>query len=261
MPAFNPTQVNFLNEKIGAIIDNKLDSFRKEIKEEIKQMITENLNELLQPLHDELSTAKKQIEANESKIIYLEENINTLKADVINLKKQHETTMADSISDNLFLYGPLIQTAINANQNENPIQTAKNLIKEATKLELSPKSIISAYRVGKAPSDTLDKRPLKIRVADRVTKYELQKTFRTTKPNGLFISEELTKTRNTIFFKLRKLKKSTDIPKYVWTNDGIIKCKKTPVGKTYNIENEEDFNKFLSDCNINLSDHAHLFED
>ena len=59
MPAFNPTQVNFLNEKIGAIIDNKLDSFRKEIKEEIKQMITENLNELLQPLHDELSTAKK----------------------------------------------------------------------------------------------------------------------------------------------------------------------------------------------------------
>ena len=255
MSVFSQKQLTYLNEKIIAAFDDKLENFKKEVK----QIITENLNELLKPLHSELSTAKKQIEANESKVVYLEEHINNLKADVINLKKQHEITVADSISDNLFLYGPLIQTTSNTIQNENPILTAKNLIKEATKLEISSKSIISAYRVGKAPSDTLDKRPLKIRVADRATKYELQKTFRTTKPNGLFISEELTKTRNTLFFKLRKLKKATEIPKYVWTNDGVIKCKKSPVGKTYNIENEEDFNKFLSDCDINLSDHAHLF--
>ena len=96
-------------------------------------------------------------------------------------------------------------------------------------------------------------RPLKIEISNRVKKHEILKACiarRSKECRGLFINEELIKTRNSLFYELRQIKKNHHHPLILFTRDGIIKARKTQTGKLYNINSEKDLNVFLGDSGI-----------
>ena len=264
MAIFSPKQVTFINTVVGDTFNQIFDQKLETIKQEVEKSVMKAVEKLIHPLLERIEKTEEMVKSYENKVTELEKhlakkdseieslenNLSELKNEFYTLKKLQDCNEANAIADNLFIYGPSL--VING---EITADSVRNLIRDTTKVSIPSRNFLSVYKVGKKPDEGIDKRPIKLRLSDRATKYEIMQAFRTAKPQGLFISEELTKTRNSLFYKLRKLRKITNIPKFVWTRDGIIKAKKAAEGKTYNIENIDDFNKFILDTGLNLDDY------
>ena len=91
---------------------------------------------------------------------------------------------------------------------ENSRQVAADTLKIKLRCQVKCEDMVAAHRIGKKPdSQAADRRSILIRLRDRGLKNDLLHTARKSKPAGLFLNDNLTPSRSTILFALRKAKK------------------------------------------------------
>ena len=114
---------------------------------------------------------------------------------------------------------------------EHVENVAKKVIYD--KLQISEGAdIVQAQRFGSRPKNQQqsDNRPILIEVKNIEAKRKLVSEVLQKKPSGFYISELLSENMNTLFYRLRKIKRDTKKIQVLYTKDGIIKARKTTVG-------------------------------
>ena len=86
---------------------------------------------------------------------------------------------------------------------------AEDVIRTKLSISLDDDDIVAAYRLGKKVTDnTPDKRKILVRFTKKLQKNDLISAAKTAKPDDLFVSENLTPTRQKIAYALRQAKKN-----------------------------------------------------
>lgn len=115
-------------------------------------------------------------------------------------------------------------------------------------LNLSPPDLLLAHWVGKPSDNSIDKIIIKIRVPHKYAKQTVMDAcfaLKSSTAKNLYINEELTKTRNSLYYRLRMKKKENPKSLLLRTWDGVILAKTSVTGKIYSITNEDELNSFL----------------
>ena len=112
--------------------------------------------------------------------------------------------------------------------------------------------------MGNAPiNPNEDKRNIIVTFSNRSLKKDIQKSLFNMRDNsskGVFVNELLLKDVNKLFYKVRQLKKNhSDKIKSVYTSNGVIKVRLYNHSKLIDILTEKDYNKFLSQMEIENS--------
>jgi len=156
-------------------------------------VMTDSFKQLLAAITNkdtEIGTMKNKITNLEEKLAHVQEQLDT--------KNQNER------GDSLIISGelPLVKT------NENCSTIVRNLLRDGTSLNIAQHDISTAYRIGKKPSDPNqpDKRNICFKVCRRELKHDIKSACKQNKPT-FYINEQLTPTRTTIMYVLRKAKR------------------------------------------------------
>ena len=112
-------------------------------------------------------------------------------------------------------------------QNEDCYQTSLNLIESKVGIQLERADIDVCHRLPsnkQSGSPEGEKKPMIVKFVRRETKHKLLKACKIKKPEGIYINDSLSKTRNKIMYVVRKVKKEYNgvIASYK-TEDGNIR--------------------------------------
>ena len=179
-----------------AALDNKFESFKKEMSSK-SQVKDEKIKEL------------------ESIIVAQRAHISTLET---KLEDQCQYTRRESI----VLSGKNVPAHRN---NEDCIQIACDLIanKIDPNLQIVPACISIAHRLGNKPTSGEDHRSIIVRFCRRKLKYDILNKAKQSKPQGLFVSESLTPTKQKLVRIIRNAKHAhPDLISGYSTSDGSI---------------------------------------
>ena len=148
--------------------------------------------------------------------------------------------------ENIIISGPGVPAE---SEMENTTNTAVELLKSKCNVNITSKDISTSHRLGTKKPNL--KRSIIIRLTRRDLKREIVSNCISSKPN-IFVNEQLTERRRNIFNRLRIIRQHHyGLIKTLRVNDGIIKTKKTEVGKMYYIKNEENLREFIQDIGLN----------
>ena len=176
----------------------KFDKFKQE-------MTTAHLekDKLIKNLHAEISSKKKTISQLEHKLDDQDQYV----------RRETLIFSGDSI--------PIV-----AGNDENCTLIICNLVNQKLSsegLNIEPKDLSIAHRLGPKPTSRQDRRSIIAKFCRRSIKYQILKAARTKKVENFFVSESLTPPRQTITRVLRKTKRDyPDIVSGYSTNDGSI---------------------------------------
>ena len=140
----------------------------------------------------------KEREAYEAKITSLENTIQSLRDEQDDLENYGRRNI-------IVLSGSSLPTAPS---DENCIDTATKIITEKLgMIDFRRTDIDVAHRLGKPHSGTPDKRNIIVKLCRRENKQKIFQACRIKKPQNLFFSESVSRTRSTILYVLRKARK------------------------------------------------------
>lgn len=252
--------VKSINESINDVVKEMEKNLKKELDDKISALekkLSEKYEERIQKMethfnhrlekqkqeHDVLATqlqecirANTDLQNNNAKLC---NELQFVKNEIIMQKK----TESEKLSWNLLLSGPKVPSI---SQQENLLQITTDLIKDNTHHHLKVAEIASVERYGRLPKTNMqDKRGILVKFHSKETKFQIMRARK--KGSGLFINEQLTREINDLFYKVRTLKKNNkNNLGILYTYNGIIKARKTAVGKTYDIFTEDDLMKVKS---------------
>jgi len=86
-----------------------------------------------------------------------------------------------------------------------------------------------------------DLKHIRVEFVDRKRKIEVLRAVKNIKPNNVFLSDYLTRTRANLFFRLRQMKRDNKI-NAVFVRNGNILCRIDGSTKVEVVNNEGDFN-------------------
>ena len=151
------------------------------------------------------------------------------------VSKRLENLEQESYSKMIIVQGHSVQTLLNehnssrADVNPTNATTAGNVQPQSLKQKVSQMLInIGDINVNQTEDITVhplgkDKKSLKITFGNEVMKRKCIREIKVNRPNGIFASEFLTKTRSGLLYSLRNLKKShPNKLKRVYTIDGVV---------------------------------------
>ena len=161
-------------------------------------------------LSEQFTKMQKEFEdicvANATKIQNLEDKVRTLEKKLEKVELQTEDQLAAELQDTIILSGNGLPSV---SVNERCGQVAKDVIRTKLSINLHDDDIVAAYRIGKKVNDnTPDKRKILVRLTKKLQKNDLISAAKTAKPDDLFVSENLTPTRQKIAYALRQAKKN-----------------------------------------------------
>lgn len=121
-----------------------------------------------------------------------------------------------------------------ASTDEDLIQTCIRTLKSKVNYSLSSNKIAAAFRLGKKPdTQAADRRSIMIKLHDNGVKRDVISSFKTLKPQGLYVNENLIQTRSTILYLLRAAKrKCPNKISYCGSQDGKVYILMTPPNPT-----------------------------
>lgn len=165
-------------------------------------------------LSKKLESFQSQLDAKDSRIDQLEGELNSCRSELATAKNALGNLEQYSRRETL-----RIQTDVEETDDENTDQIVLNLAGELG-AHLTEADISRSHRVG--PKTPKKIRPIIVKFA---TYRARDKLFNVRKnASGTFISEELTKQRNDLFFKARQ-ERNNGTFKHVWCKDGNIKIR------------------------------------
>jgi len=178
--------INQVNEQISIQIKSILAAKDEQIKK---------LEHCTKDLEEQISIMKEEINKKED----LNKNLNKR---VSSLEHQVDRNSQYERRDCLIISGNLPP----ATPNENCNAIVRKLLKDQTHLVLNETDISTAHRIGNKPLENhQDKRSIIFKLCRRDLKKDILNSCRQYKPN-FYINEQLTPTRRSIMFVLRKAK-------------------------------------------------------
>ena len=158
--------------------------------------------------------------ANSSKIQNLEDKVRTVEKKLEKVELQTKDQAAAELQDTIILGGNALTYV---SDNERCGQVAKEVIMTKLIISLHNDVIVAAYTKGKKENDQApDNKKILVRFTKWQQKKNLISATKTAKPNDLFVSENLTPTRQNIVYVLRKTKKRfPSIVPGIYTQNGV----------------------------------------
>ena len=177
------------DKQILTTIREEFSAFSRLLKEEFKEF-RQGVNEKLE---EAFSTIRK-----------LEEENKDLRNIVNRLEEKIDDGDAYERRDCVVFNGDALPVAENG---ENTVLVASELIKNTLKINIKPEEISTAHRMGKKPvNQAPDRRKVIIKLCRRDLKKDILFACKNIKP-GFYANESLTPIRNTILFGLRNMRK------------------------------------------------------
>ena len=109
-------------------------------------------------------------------------------------------------------------------------------------MQISDRDMVRSHRVGRRAEDRSTPRDIIVRFTTHNTKSSVMRSARKQKGTHVSINEDLTKTRATIAWEARTLKRERKISD-TWTRDGVIFVKKGRL--EYNLSPPRERGKLL----------------
>lgn len=204
-------------------LEQKIEANRIKTEQRYEHMET-TFEEKLQSVRDELNTA---LTSKDTTILELQGKLHQANSTVTCL--QEKVSMIQQAADEQDAYTRRESLVFSGDslplfaENENCSTIVRNLIREKLKIDVEP-LISTAHRVGKPPTHrNKDRRDIIARFCQRDLKHRVHETARKAKVSGLYVNESLTKTRSSILYVLRQIKKMKNSPvRGMYTHNGRI---------------------------------------
>ena len=166
----------------------------------------EHFNALIEQKDREIKSLNDKVRTLERKVSKIEENFEE-KLDSMEAKLDSDD-VKQRVNSVIFS-GPSIPTVA---PQENCISVVSTLLQEKYSVNMPASSIVAAQRIGKKPQmGSPDKRNILVKFSAREVKKDLLQSSKSVRPDGLYIREDLTPTRNTILYALRQAKRSATV--------------------------------------------------
>ena len=134
-----------------------------------------------------------------------EEKIDMLDKEIRFLKEKQEDLENYGRRNTLVISGSSLTPV---SSGENCIDLAVDLVKQRLDVQdFSRDDVDVAHRLGKPKADGPDKRNIIVKLTRRENKHKILQACRRRKPQSLYFNESVSKTRSTIMYVLRKVKK------------------------------------------------------
>ena len=179
------------------------------------EKIISTLRTEFQKIRDELMEKMESMELSfQTQLAQKDQEISKIRQDNASLRKS-VTLLEEKLDDSdayerrdcIVLSGDGLPAAENG---ENCLQVACQLVKDKLRVNLQPSDISTAHRLGRKPATQgPDRRKIIIKLCRRDLKRDILDACKQLKP-GFFANESLTPTRNTIIFALRRMKRSSE---------------------------------------------------
>lgn len=196
-------QTDNVAEQLGIDL-NSLSGENKNLAVIIIQGITALMN---QKFEEERRKTQDLIENLERKLVLYEEKLDDMEC--------------YGRRNTIVISGPDVPTATS---DENSIEVSCQIIAAKLEVPIAPEDICVAHRLGTRKPGGPDKRNLIVKFVRRSKKHDIYKACGVKRPQGVYFSDSVSKTRHTIMYALRKAKQrdSTKFGK-VRTRDGNIR--------------------------------------
>ena len=266
--------------------DDSSSSLTDVIKEAIVNLLGDDIflqkfvdavrDKLLSSIHDSLCEEIKRsldfdIEERDAKITALENEVKTLKTEKSQAVQalQKETKNLEAQVDDLEQYSRrncLVFTGVEEKAGENTTATIINICRKDLGTEVLPSDVDRSHRLGPSqphaesvgdrqpPSQAVRPRKKMRNIIVKFTNYNIREKVYSARKElhnssttpRVFINENLTKTRSSLFWKIRGAAKNSNHK--VWTQDGVI-IVKTPTGGRIKVSRENHISR-LTDLNF-----------
>ena len=211
---------NARNNKNKSNLEDNSDQLSSESKSIIKIMQEEFII-----MKEEFALMKNEfLEALGEKtheINVLNDEVKNLKAKVTKLESLIDEADSYERRDMIVVSGPNVpEFSVGENANE----IVRDVVRREFNLEIGPNEINTSHRIGKkTQNQSADKRPFIVKLCRRDMKKELIMTSKRIKSRNIFISENLTPLRRSIFKTLRTMKREhPNLVKGVSTHEGKV---------------------------------------
>lgn len=232
-PQYQQFTCTLPDEEVAKITKSIQTSLQSEIVNEIKSVFSCMFNDFAKEMKNEIKMLKTENAALRTENENLKQNIDDL--------EQYSRRNAIRI------------TGINENENENTDDLVKDLAKKLD-VDIHDTDIDRSHRSGKPGT----KRQILMKFTNYNIKRRLLKSrgkLRSTEGcQNIYISEDLTKHRQTLFQGARQLLKERKVTK-VWTWDGKVFLTDNNLRK-HRIDSQNDLSKFNSEASV-YSDSLH----
>lgn len=235
---------NATAETVLAELNDKLEVlYNMQIKIQELTGTVEHYSAQIKQLFEFKQTSEKKIQALENRNQNLQKVNQALEERIVSLEQKEMETKIEIIG-------------LEQKENENLIDIVANISNE---LQLNPKDIEEARRVGKQKEGSKRARPVVVTVRSRAVKeqwIEKKKKVRISNDdllkNGnkqmIYINECLTKHLRDLFWKAKtELGKNF---KYIWVQNSRILIKREEKARIHNISKEADINALIGDKEI-----------
>lgn len=166
------------------------------------RLIVSAIADKIDELREEFSA---KLAEKDAKIDALEAEDRVLKSNISKIEEKVEDADAYERKNTLVISGSGVPAVL---AGENGVHVVCKLLKDVLKLEVPLSSISDAHRIGKKPiNQQVDSRNILFQLARRDLKSDILKACKTVKPVSMFINENLTPTRSTIMYVLRRAKR------------------------------------------------------
>ena len=219
-----PMKVNSLNKNILNYCDNLTKQYKK-LNDKLnytKTVTTQNLPP--PPARDFVSTHTP--DRDEPIVNCINKNDE--------LKQKLDSLEQKFLNDTLICNGNFINSIVDGDNITRLTDTFTEKVKQILP-NVNSEQFCRVTPIGK------DKKTLKVVCCDVSTRNGILRAIRQRKPDNIYFSEYLTPYRNSLYYKLRQIKKKfPQHIKSVYTRDGNLFFKVTDDSKYYSIKNEKD---------------------
>lgn len=110
---------------------------------------------------------------------------------------------------------------------------------------LEEEEVVSVAIFGK------EKKHLKVKLGENLTKIKILKTFKEKKPTNFYISQYLTKNRALSLYRLKKIKQNNSNIESAYCYSGNICCRLTESNQVFYLNSSSSIDNFISEHNLN----------
>ena len=116
--------------------------------------------------------------------------------------------------------------------NENTDALVKELAARKLEVPVADHDVVRSHRVGRKEDDPRTPRDLIVRFTTHNTKVAVMRAARQLRGSSTLLNEDMTRTRSTIAWEARNLKRDNKLTG-TWTRDGIIFIKRDNLIKSF----------------------------
>ena len=215
----------------------------RELKANIDAQISETTAHFINVLKEKdkiLNSLTDQVKALQEKNNILEAKITSSVDKMDGFEKKLDEQDMYERRDTLVFSGLALPPEIS---DEDPIMVVVNTVNKALGVNLEPRDISIAHRLGPQRGNT---RPMICKFVHRSSKSFIVHKCITKKVN-LYANEHLTPQRRRIFAKLLKVKKSSNMISQLHSKDGKLFMKLKNGSQKFSFTNEESLLRFLAE--------------